>query len=155
MANHPQSRLELEELDSRWYGVKPPRPGKRLVSWSEERHSAEVVRLRVTETREVAELGAAIANVDCPLRGIVVRVVNVVDHLNCIIAGIATPDSERVPGCKDPDFGGLTMGALRTKRATLCLACKRALAEALAGRVVDAETILSEALDQCFPSPGA
>lgn len=146
-----QSRAQLEAQDRLQLGDTRAIPGKRLEAGDLSELEFEVVKLRARESREVTVLAAAVSRVDCPLRGIVVRLVNAVDHLNCIIAGIAVPDTGGgTPGFGAPDFGGLTMGALRAKRACLCIAAKSALREALAGRVLDAEALLLAALDTCF-----
>ena len=139
------------ELEKEWYGDTDARPGKKLREKPLSEHEREIVSLRWRQSREVYVLGEAVAGWQGPLWEAVLALVKVVDHLNCLLADIAVPDTgDEVPDPERPDFSGLTVGALQAKRICLCLGAKKATRHVDVGLLFDAERVVREALDTCF-----
>ncbi len=158
MTQHqPQSPSSLRALDREWYGDTQPEPAKkrkRLEAKPLSAHEREVAVLRWQESREVYILGEAVANYPGTLREAVLALVKQTDRLNCMIAGVAVPDTG--DGTRDieaPDWTGLTIGALQAKRITLCLGAKKAARFIEAGLLHDATRCCRDALDAAF-GPG-
>ena len=140
----PQSRAAVEAEAHRWYGDKPARPGKCLDPKDLTASELDRVRLRVRETRVVANLGSETVNAQEPLLSLVVRFVHVVDNINVAIE-YDLPSGAGGIG-DGPDFGGLTMDQRQAKRATLCHGARKALAAWRDCRPVTAARHLDEAL---------